>query len=199
MNKLRLSIIKQKEKYSELSKTYDFFTIKDPIFDTIHMNIICKNKLQEQTKMVSEHFYNIEYLTKIYEENYEELRKKLVWVLILLSILIVIFLSIIVVTFSYLENKSLSLIPLISLILLTIILTLFLINILRLKVIDRVIDGRYLLDKKFIFLILYKLRKEENEETERNLFFAKGYCKSGNLNGNNEESVKLKEEIFNHS
>jgi len=165
MNKLRLSIVKQKEKYEELSLTNDFFTIKDPIYDTIHMNIICKNKLQEETKMVAEHFYNVEFLTKLYEENYEELKRKLVWVLILLSILIIIFLTVIIVTFSYLENKTLALIPLISLIILTIILTLFLINILRLKVIEKVIDGRYTLDRKFIFLYLYKLKKEENEDT----------------------------------
>ena len=42
---------------------------------------------------------------------------------------------------------------------------LFLINILRLKVIEKVIDGRYTLDRKFIFLYLYKLKKEENEDT----------------------------------
>ena len=123
--------------------------------------IICKNKLQEQTKMVSEHFYNIEYLTELYEENYEALKKTLVWLLVLLSILIVIFLTVIIITFSYLENKSLSLIPLFSLIILTIIISLFLINVLRLKVIEKVIDGRYKLDRKFIFLVLYKLKKEE--------------------------------------
>jgi len=177
MNKLRLSIIKQKEKYEDLSLNNDFFTINDPIYETVHMNIICKNKLQEQTKMIAEHFYNIDYLTKIYEENYEELKRRLIMVLILLTILLVIFFSCIVLTFSYLENKELALIPLISLIILTIVFALFLINILRLKVIEKIIEGKYTLDKKLIFLILYKLKKEEIEDKIM-------LAKNGNLNEN---------------
>jgi hypothetical protein len=189
MNKLRLSIAKQKEKYEELSQTNDFFTIHDPIYDTINMNIICRNDLQKQTKMVAEHFYNVEYLTKIYEENYRELKIKLIWIIILLSILIIIFLSVIIVTFSYLENKSLSLIPLFSLIILTIIFSLFLINFLRLKLIDKIIDGRYKLDKKLIFLMLYKLKKEEledmNFEINTNPSIMETCIGVGNISNNN--------------
>ena len=205
MNKLRLSIIKQKEKYEELSLSNDFFTIKDPIYDTIHMNIICKNKLQEQTKMIAEHFYNIEYLTKIYEENYEDLKRRLIYVLILLTILIIIFLSCIILTFSYLENKELSLIPLISLIILTIVFSLFLINILRLNVIEKIIDGKYNLDKKFIFLMLYKLKKEEMEDILISNKYSYGNInlnkdKDGNLNENNceDDSLHYKDEFNNN-
>jgi len=161
MTKLRISIETQKEKYNEIAEKYDYFTINDPIFDTIHMNVICKNELQEQTKMIAETFYNIEELTEIYKGNYKNIKNTLTWVLVVFSMLIIIFFTIIIITFSFLNNSGLSLIPLISLILGTICLCFFVLHVLRLRIIDKLINGEYKIDRKYIFLRLYQMKKEQ--------------------------------------
>jgi hypothetical protein len=160
-----MSIQKQNEKLSELSLNNDYFTIIDPIYNSEHINVIVKNKKQEFTKMIVEHFYSKKYLKQLYEGNYSELKKSIVWILVALTIFIVVLVSILIVTFTFLENKSLSLIPLFTLIVITIIITFFIINIMRLRVIDKVINLDYEIDKKYVFLSIYKLLKEEKEDT----------------------------------
>jgi hypothetical protein len=164
MTKLRISIETQRDKMQEISEKYDYFTIKDPIFDTIHMSILCKNELQEQTKMITEHFYNIEELTDIYRGNYDYIKKTLTWNLVVYFIFIIISFTIIIITFSFLENKALSLIPLISLITCTLLICIFVLNALRLRMINNLIDGEYKIDRKYIFLILYRMKKEQFEK-----------------------------------
>lgn len=164
MTKLRIAIDTQNEKYEELVDKFDYFTIDDPIFNTCRMNVTCKNELQEQTKMITEHFYNIEDLSELYKGNYESIKNTLTWVLVVITILIVIFFTIIIITFSYLSNKGLSLIPLVSLILMTIFICFFVIYLLRLRMINIIINGEKKIDRKYIFLILYKLKKESLQQ-----------------------------------
>jgi len=164
MTKLRIAIETQKDKIQEISEKFDYFTIKDPIYDTIHMSIICKNQLQEQTKMICEHFYNIEELMEIYKGDYESLKKNLTLILVVFFSFIIISLTIIIVTFSYLENKALSLIPLITLISCTLLICFFVLNVLRLRIINRLISGELIVDRKYIFLVLYRMKKEQLEK-----------------------------------
>lgn len=165
MTKLRIAIDTQNEKYKELSDKYDYFTIKDPIFNTIHMNVISKNELHDETKMICEHFYNIEDLTELYKGNYQKIKTTLSWVLVVISILLIIFSTVLIITFSYLENKALSLIPLLSLIIITVFICFFILYLLRLNMITKIINGQHKIDRKYIFLILYKLKKENLQTT----------------------------------
>jgi len=165
MTRLRMSIQKQNEKFSELSNNNDYFTIIDPIYNSQHINVVVNGKKQEFTKMIVEHFYSKEYLTELYEGRYYEIKKSVVWILISLSILIVLLLAILIITFTYLENKSLSLIPLFTLIVITIVITFFIINIKRLTVIEKLMNNEYEIDRKYVFLSIFKLLKEEKEDT----------------------------------
>jgi len=165
MSKLRISIQKQNENISELSKNNDYFTILDPIYNSEHINVIVKDKKQEFTKMIVEHFYSKKYLQELYEGNYNEVKNSVVWVLVSLAVFIVILITVLIITFTYLENKSLSLIPLFTLIVMTIIILFIILNIMRLRVIHKVINGEYEIDKKYVFLSIYKLLKEEKEDT----------------------------------
>jgi len=165
MSKLRMSIQKQNEKLNELSNNNDYFTIIDPVYNSEHINVIVKDKQQESTKMIVEHFYNRQYLIYLYEGNFEAIKKSVVKILITLFIIILVLLTMLIITFSYLENKSLSLIPLFTLIIITIIITFFIINLKRLKVISKVIYKEYQIDRKYAFLSLFKLLKEEKAES----------------------------------
>lgn len=165
MEKLSISVKKQNEKFQELSEKLDYYTITDPIYNSQHMNVIVKNKQQEFSKVLVDHFYNKEYLIEIYEGNYQAVKKSIIWILVWLSIFIVALIAILIVTFSYLEKPSLSMIPLFTLMILTVLVLFFAINIIRLSVIDKVINKEKEIDKKFVYLCIYKLNLEEKEDT----------------------------------
>lgn len=180
MSKLRISILKQNQLFQELSERLDYYTINDPIYNSKHINVVVKTKRQEHSKIIVDHFYSRKYLTEIYEGNFLAVRKSLVWMLICLSILIAILLAILIITFTYLENKSLSLIPLFSLIIITILILFLTINIIRLKVINKFINQEYEIDRKFVYLCIYKLSIEEQEDT--------------NFSGLSDECTRLKDD-----
>jgi len=165
MTRLRISIKKQNERINELSINNDYFTIVDPLYNSEHINIIVKNKRQEYSKVIVEHFYSIYYMRKLYEKDYSQIKRSVLFMIVTLTILNVILLTILIITFSYLKIKSLSLIPLFTLILMTIILSFLIINIMRLKVIEKVINNEYEIDRKYVFLSIYKLLKEETQDT----------------------------------
>ena len=165
MNKLRLSIIKQNKSIDDLSERLDYYTIINPIYNAEHINIIAKTKEQEYTKNIVEHFYSPDYLINLLEGNYQEIKRSIMLIMVILTMVVVILCTVLVITFSYLENKSLSLIPLFTLIILTIVVMFLIINYMRLQVIGGVINNpEYEIDKKYVFLSIYKMKKEEQED-----------------------------------
>jgi hypothetical protein len=64
-------------------------------------------------------------------------------------------------TFTLLENKALSLIPLFSLFVVSISIMFFILNVIRYRVIDGVINGEYIIDKRFLLLLIKKKNYED--------------------------------------
>jgi len=167
MQELKNAIITQNEKIPDLKNHYDFYKIKNPIFGYDQINIFCNNE-QLDTQTVIDHFNSIEYMNYLYKEEYTMIKEKIVCILVSQMFAFSFFLILLIITFRYLENKSLSIIPLISLIILTIILLFLIINFARLKIINKVIEGKYKLDLRFIKLNIHKMQKMLKLEEETN-------------------------------
>ena len=157
MQELKNAINVQKYKIPGMKDNYDFYKIRNPIFGYDQINIFCKES-QLDTKTVIDHFDSIEYLNYLYKEEYKMIKEKIIYILIYQVIAFSFFLILLIVTFKYLEYKSLNMIPLISLIILTIILLFLIINFARLNIINKVIEGKYVLDLRFIKLNIHKMQ-----------------------------------------
>lgn len=167
MANLKQAISIQNIKAKNLKNKVDFYKIKDPIYENYHIQIFANSRSQIQTKIVADHFYNVEYITLLNRNEYGKIKNNLIGSLIICCIVLSFFTLILGVTFRYLEVKSLSLIPLFSLIVITVALVLLIINIIRLNVINKVISGEYMIDQKYIYLYLYKIKKMEHDLAEK--------------------------------
>ena len=148
---LKSSIKIQNEKSIELQERVDYYKIQNPIYNKNHIQIFCKTQNQMNSKILADHFYNIEYLKLIQKGDYELVRTKLIGILLFLLSIALFSTITLIFTFKYLEIKSLSLIPLISLFIITISVSFLIINFMRLRIITRVIANEYHIDNNFMF------------------------------------------------
>lgn len=171
MAKIKVSIAIQKAKAPELKQRVDYYTIRNPVYNQDHVQMFFKNEEQIMTKIVAEHFYNIPDIENLIKENYLTIKKNLIWHISGWVMSIAFFSIILGVTFKYLEYKSLSMIPLLSLIIITISMMFFLINYMRLRMINKVINGTFTLDKRLLKLFVFKLDRLQKDETNDGLQF----------------------------
>lgn len=165
MDNLKASIELQREKAPSL-KSLNFYKIKNPIFGSTHIHIFCNNLKEEETKIVADHFYDLQYLEMLNRGEYDFIKNKLIHVIFAWLGVLIFFVLVLIITFKYLERKELSFIPLVSLIVLTIALLFLILNLLRLKVINKVIDNKYCIDSKLLKLYIYRFSKLEKYEEE---------------------------------
>lgn len=158
MLKLKNAIRLQNQKVPEMKERVDYYKVNNPIYNTTHIQIFCKNENQKHSKIVADHFYDLEYLNLILKGDYSEIKKTLIKLVICFFVVFVIFFVVLIFTFKYLEIKSLSLIPIFSLFIVTISLLMLLINIARYIVISKVINKEYIIDEKYIMLYIYQMK-----------------------------------------
>jgi len=96
--------------------------------------------------------------------NYKALKDKIIFIIAISGIVSVTFLVVLILTFYLLEDKNFSSVPLLSLFILTGAIIVLLINLLRLPVINKIINGEYKLDKKFLKKYSMMLDFKENEK-----------------------------------
>jgi len=171
MKLLRETIQLQKEKAGEMKERLDFYKIKDPILSNYNYQLFCKNLNHFETKAVSDHFNNLEYLYLLYQGNYEELKKKLLLTVIVCLCVCVFCLFVLFNTFSYLLIKSFSFIPILSILLLSVFVVLLILNLLRIKIINKVITGQITIDKCFMKLIILAFKATINQDQNNYLKF----------------------------
>jgi hypothetical protein len=170
MTNLRKCITVQNSKSNDVLNNNDYFKIKNPIFNKEHVQIVCKSQRQKSTKIVADHFNNIEYLELLLKADYKSVRK---WVTLVLAfeLLLIIFLFVVILmTFKYLEIKSLSLIPIFALMSMTVTILFAIVSSTRLIMINKVISGEYEIDEKYLTLYIYQFKNsEEMVKTENEL------------------------------
>jgi hypothetical protein len=122
-----------------------------------------KNEDHNHTKIVAEHFNSIPYLEMLYNFEFEGLRKQVSLNIIASVVLLLIFFVTLVSTFTFLEVKSLSLIPLLSIFVVAFAIICLAVNVIRYRVINKVINGDYKIDKKFLKLFILKTIADTHE------------------------------------
>lgn len=160
-----------KEYNKDLEANFDFYIIKNPIYNNNHIQIFCKSEIQNSTKIIAEHFYNINDLLLLHNADYKRLKSNVIWKIIITIIIIVVISVILGITFNFLEIKSLSMIPLLSLIILTITLLFLIIYSIKLNIISKVINNEFQLEKRFLALYIYKLKRMEESEEKSGLIY----------------------------
>jgi hypothetical protein len=158
MLKLKNAIRLQNLKVPEMKERVDYYKIHNPIYNTTHIQIFCKNQNQKHSKIVADHFYDLEYLNLILKGDYCQIKKTLIKLILCFFGVFVFFFVLLIFTFKYLETKSLSLIPIFSLFIVTISLLMLLINIARYIEISKVINKEYIIDEKYIMLYIYQMK-----------------------------------------
>ena len=165
MLRLKTAISLQKEKVELLKERCDLYSIKDPIYnDRYLIHIFVKNEMQAKSKIVSDHFYSKEYINLLIQGKYQDIKRKLIGLIIIWGSIFSFFLGILFLTFKYLSGNSLSLIPLISLFVVTFALCFIILNSIRLNVINKVISEQYIMDINYLKLVLFKIKKNVDEE-----------------------------------
>jgi hypothetical protein len=161
---IREAILLQKKRMKSLYENVDFYKIKDPVFNKLHMQILIKNQVHQQTKLVADHFMDDYYLDKIKNKNYDEIKSEVINKIIFYVCLAVSSLTLLVFTFSLLEFRSLSFIPFCSLFIFAFILVVLIFQYFRLMVINKVVDNEYKIDKDFLMLIK-KMNENNHQKT----------------------------------
>ncbi len=120
MEKLSSTIVFQNKKAAELKNNLDFFLIKNPVTETVHMQIVPTKDLQKKSKLLAQYFEDEESLKLIYNQDYNKLKRKETNILFIWLGVLIVSSVVLGVTFNYIEKSTLSIFPLISLLLATI-------------------------------------------------------------------------------
>ena len=150
----------QKSKFSLMKRNkINYYKLTDPVYDTIHVNIITSNdKNSLMTKDLCEHFNNKKTLIMIYNDELNEIKKKLMKELLVFLVLTVVFFVLIFFNFNLLSNQKYSFIPIADVFTITILIIFVIFWFLKILIVNQAIKKEFIIDKKFVKLyIFYKL------------------------------------------
>ena len=153
----------QKSKFSLMKRDkINYYKLNDPVYDKPHVNIIISNdKNSLMTKDLCEHFNNKKTLIMIYNDELNEIKKKLMKELLVFLVLTVVFLVLIFFNFNLLSNQKYSFIPIADVFTITCFVILVIFWILKISTVNKAINKEFVVDKKLVKLfIFYKLAND---------------------------------------
>lgn len=164
MFQVRQGIETQKEKIEQLkSANFDFYEIIDPVYNKKHVNLIIEGEEQRKTKVLADHFNNIEQLSQMYNDNLEGLQAKMKGIILISFVTFIGSLVTLFYTFSFLSNQKYSFIPISALFVISLSLIAIGLYIIKYKVITKAVEGETKIDKKLLRLIIYsKIENKKN-------------------------------------
>ena len=146
----------------------NFYKIYDPVYECKYINIIpntdefnVKNSIK--TKDFLNHFFSYRALFLIYNGQLKELKKILKGVIILSSALSLFSFILLLYTFEYLSEQKYSFIPITDLFVITALIIIIILFYLKLKALNRVIDGEFELDNKLVKLFIFAKMKNNKD------------------------------------
>ena len=101
----------------------------------------------------------------LYRGEYDEIRKKIIQIMVICMVMCILFTSILLLTFNYLQIKGLSFIPIVSLLILAVSIVILVLNWIRLTIINRVISGEMIIDKEFLRLLIIGFHSIKEEKS----------------------------------
>ena len=150
----------QKSKFSLMKRNkINYYKLTDPVYDTIHVNIITNNEKNAlMTKDLCEHFNSRNALILIYNNELDKLKNKLMKELAIFVLLTVVFFVLIFFNFNLLSNQKYSFIPIADVFTITILIIFVIFWFLKILIVNQAINKEFIIDKKFVKLyIFYKL------------------------------------------
>ena len=153
----------QKSKFSLMKRNkINYYKLTDPVYDKPHVNIIISNEKNSlMTKDLCEHFNNKDTLVMIYNEQLNEIKKKLVKELLVFLILTVVFCVLIFFNFNLLSNQKYSFIPIADVFTITCLVIFVIFWVLKISAVNKAINKEFVIDKKLVKLfIFYKLAND---------------------------------------
>ena len=153
----------QKSKFSLMKRNkINYYKLTDPVYDKPHVNIIISNEKNSlMTKDLCEHFNNKDTLVMIYNEQLNEIKKKLVKELLVFLVLTIVFCVLIFFNFNLLSNQKYSFIPIADVFTITCLVIFVIFWVLKISAVNKAINKEFVIDKKLVKLfIFYKLAND---------------------------------------
>ena len=159
----------QKTQFELMKKdNVNYYKIYDPVYETKYISVIpntdefnVKNSIK--TKDFLNHFISYRFLFLIYKGELKELKKILKAVIVICSALGMISILILLYTFEYLSEQKYSFIPITDLFVITALVIIIILFYLKLKALNRVIDGEFELDNRLVKLFIFAKMKNNRE------------------------------------
>lgn len=134
----------------------------DPIFNTEKVNLIIKSKKEQYTRKLFNHFASIEYMPYMIKQEFNLLKKKMSFNLVILCILLLFFCLGIITTFDYLNYQTLNFIPIIFIFLISGDLVFLILNFIRFDILNKTIHNNKRIDVEFLKLLILKFLHEHH-------------------------------------
>jgi Na+/melibiose symporter-like transporter len=159
----------QKTQFELMKKdNVNYYKIYDPVYETKYISVIpntdefnVKNSIK--TKDFLNHFISYRFLFLIYKGELKELKKILKAVIVICSALGMISILILLYTFEYLSEQKYSFIPITDLFVITALVIIIILFYLKLKALNRVLDGEFELDNRLVKLFIFAKMKNNRE------------------------------------
>ena len=159
----------QKKEFDLLKKdNVNYYKVFDPVYDRKYVNIISNtdefnSKNSVKTKDFLNHFFSYRALFLIYNGELKELKKILKAVIIICSACCLFSVLLLLYTFELLSEQKYSFIPITDLFVITALIITIILFYLKLKALNRVLDGEFELDTKMVKLFIFAKMKNNRE------------------------------------
>ena len=167
--KIKKGIELQKLEFEKMKKeNINYYKLYDPVYERKYVSIIPNTdefnpKNSVQTKDFLDHFISYKALFLIYNGDLKTLRKILKAVIILSSAFCLFSFILLLYTFEYLSEQKYSFIPITDIFVLTTLFIIIILFILKLKALNKVMDGEFELDKKMVKLFIFSKMKNNKD------------------------------------
>jgi hypothetical protein len=146
----------------------NYYKVFDPVYDRKYVNVIpntdefnAKNSVK--TKDFLSHFFSYRALFLIYNGELKQLKKILKAVIIICSACCLFSVLLLLYTFELLSEQKYSFIPITDLFVITALIIAIILFYLKLKALNRVLDGEFELDTQMVKLFIFAKMKNNKE------------------------------------
>jgi hypothetical protein len=167
--KIKKGIEIQKSEFDKMKKeNINFYKLYDPVYERKYVGIIPNTdeinpKNSVKTKDFLNHFISYRFLFLIYNGELLTL-KKILKAIVILSLALSLFSFILLLyTFEYLSEQKYSFIPITDLFVITALVIIIILFYLKLKALNRVLDGEFELDNRLVKLFIFAKMKNNRE------------------------------------
>lgn len=165
---IRSAINMKNTEVSKNRRANDFYIISDPIYNKAHLSLLIKSIDQKNTRVFFEHFATSSFIPYIMNYDYTAMKSQIIIGMFITFFSAVFFIGCIFMTFGFMKYQGLDIVPIICLFFVSGMIILFILNAVRLYIICKVLNGDFVIDEKFLTLLILRHCYHYEELNEKN-------------------------------